>query len=118
MNTAQAAKLTGIPSELLIRMRARETKSLKSGPPYAKTLNPEGAVAYTYSKADVERWMKMRRCAITAADAAVVLGCSRDEILAIYGLQSIPIKNKGYEGKLLIDNGKSIYIWLPTREES
>src|SRR6476661_1370263 len=105
MNTKETAKLTGIPEDILIRMRARETRSLKSGPPYSKKMDKSGAVTYVYNKAEVQKWLKFRRCLITAADAAVILNCAREDILAIYGLQSIPVRTKRYKGRLVVDNG-------------
>src|SRR6266436_1554899 len=115
MNTKQTAKMTGIPEQILIRMRARETTSLKSGPPFCKKMGKEGEIEYSYHKADVQRWMKARNCLITAADAARILGCSREDILSIYGLQSLPIRARGFNGRLLINNGKNIYVWIPDK---
>lgn len=116
MNIHQTSKLTGIPESTLLRMRARETRSLKGGPPYSRKMGKDGKMTYIYNKAEVLRWMKYRRCLITAADAADILQCSRDMILSLFGIQTLEIKTKGCRGKLLIDNGHNIYVWIPENE--
>lgn len=113
MNTIEAAAFTKIPIDILVRMRARETTSILGGPPVNKRMLNNGEVRYIYSKADLKRWKKMRNCRITAKDAAIILGTSRDELVTRYGIQSYLVKTKEYSGKLVIDNGKSIYIWIP-----
>lgn len=113
MNTTQTAKLTGIPEDLLVRMRARETRTLKGGPPYCRKVNKDGTVVYTYDRREVQSWMRLKRCLITAGDAAALLETSRDEILKIFGLRSIPLRAKGKKGTLIVDNGRNVYIWVP-----
>ncbi len=113
MNTIEAAAYSKIPIEILVRMRARETTSFLGGPPVNKKMLKTGEVRYIYRKVDLTRWLKMRNCRITAKDAAIILGTSRDELLKRFGIQSYLVRNKKYSGKLVIDNGKSIYIWLP-----
>lgn len=118
MNTIETAKLTGIPEALLIRMRARETRTLKGGPPYCRKIRKNGTVVYTYNKRDVQAWMRLRSCLITAADAASILETSREEILKLYGIRGIEVTGKGKKGKLVIDNGKNVYIWVPKRKRA
>lgn len=114
MNTAEVAKLTGIPQELLTRLRARESRSLKCGPPFCKTLDRTGP-KYVYDRKEVLKWMKLRNCLITAGDAALIKNVMREVILNISGLKSFDIRRKDYKGKLIIDNAKSVYIWVPKR---
>lgn len=116
MNLAQTSKMTGIPEFLLIRLRARETTSLRSGPPYCKVLTKNGDMDYVYDRKAVREWMKMRRCLITAGDAAKMLGMSREDLLKIFGQTRFYLRTKEYYGKLIINNSKNIYIWLPREE--
>lgn len=113
MNTIETAKYTGIPAEVLIRMRARETRTLKNGPPFCKTIGKNGETVYVYWKKDVKQWMKMRRCLITAGDAALIMDIHREELLDIHGVTGIDIRRKKFKGKLIIDNPRNVYIWLP-----
>lgn len=116
MNIQQVSKMTKIPVELLLRMRSRESRSLRSGPPVHKVLTNTGELVYVYLKTEIAKWMKMRNCLITAGDAAELMGISRDEILEIYGLRGFNIKYKGgFVGRLIINNSKNQYIWLPKR---
>jgi len=113
MNTIQAAEFTGIPEFLLVRMRARETTSIKSGPPFCKKMGRNGEPLYTYSIRDLRRWMKIRKCLITAGDAAEILGISREDLINMHGLQGVDINKKTHKGRLVIDNGHAIYVWVP-----
>ncbi len=113
MNTQQASKLTNIPVSVLVRMRARQTMSIKSGPPFRKKMNKNGELIYEYNRVEVLDWLRHRVCLITAGDAAEILSVPREEILKYSGVQSKEIKTKEYRGKLVIDNGKNIYIWVP-----
>lgn len=117
MNTAQVAKMTGIPEFILIRMRTRDTRTLKNGPPFHKKLGKKGETIYYYTQSEVKRWMKMRNCLITAMDAALILDSCRLDILDIYGLKSIPVCNEQYSGKLVIDNSKNFYLWIPKKQK-
>lgn len=112
MNTTEAAALTGIPAMLLRRMRSRESRTLRGGPPYEYRLSSKGTMKYSYAREAVEQWMKTRNCIITQGDAAMLLECSRDEIGDYYGLRSFEIRGKS-KGKLIIDNGKNLFIWIP-----
>ncbi len=112
MNTKQTSELTGIPPTLLRRMRSRESRTLRGGPPYRRSISKSGRMSYVYDKPDVEQWMKMRKCIITQGDAAMLLDCSRDEISGYYGLRSFEIRGKA-KGKLIVDNGKNMFIWIP-----
>lgn len=112
MNTSETAKYTGIPAEVLVRMRARETRSRKSGPPFCKVLSAVGDAEYVYSKREIKQWLRLRNCLITAGDAAVILGLHREDILSIHGVQSFTVKKRGYRGRLVVDNTRKIYIWL------
>ena len=95
-------------------MRTRESNSLKSGPPFHKVLTVSGDLIYVYIKSEIVKWMKIRNCLITAADAAELMGISRDEVLAIYGLKGFNISYDGkLKGRLIINNGKNQYIWVP-----
>lgn len=112
MNTKQTAALTGIPEPLLQRLRARETRTLKGGPPYRKALSRSGKVSYVYDRPEVERWLKIKRCIITQGDAAMLLDCSRDELGTYSGLRSFELRGEN-NGKLIINNGKNFYLWIP-----
>lgn len=114
MNTMQASKMTGIPVDTLIRMRDRNNRSLLSGPPFHKILDKSGAPIYEYKANELREWMRIKLCQITAGDAANIMGISRDEILAISGVKAFRIKND-YDGRLVINNARNIYIWLPTK---
>jgi hypothetical protein len=114
MTLEETSKLTKIPEKILLRMRSRESRSLKSGPPYHKTISPEGAAIYVYVKTEVLKWLKLRRCLLTALDAALLMGISREEILDIYGLRGFNIKHKHCKGRLIVSNGTNQYIWLPS----
>jgi len=100
MNTLEASEYTGIPLDILIRMRTRVTSTLRSGPPYERKF-VEGKLQYVYRKAPLDRWLKTRRCLLTAGEGAQLLGISRDEILNMVG-------------KVVVPSGGYIYIY-PTR---
>jgi hypothetical protein len=112
MNTKQTEQLTGIPAILLRRLRSRESMTLRGGPPYRRRLTSKGTMGYTYDRAEVTQWMQLKRCLITQGDAAVLMDCSRDEISRYYGLRSFEIRGKK-NGKLIIDNGKNFFMWVP-----
>lgn len=113
MNTKQTAQLTGIPALLLRRMRCRESVSLRNGPPHHRSINYKtGGLKFTYDRDEVVAWMKMRRCIITQGDAAALMGCSRDEISNYYGQRSFELRGKK-NGKLIVNNGKNFFMWLP-----
>jgi len=82
LNTMQAAEYTGIPADLLAKMRVRPTTTLQS-PPFRRVLNKEGVPQYCYSKAELKDWMAKRNCLLTAGEAAMALGISRDELLSL-----------------------------------
>ena len=113
MNVQQTSKMTKIPEKVLIRMRSRESQSLRSGPPYHKIMSSTGDAIYVYLKKEVQEWMRIRRCLITAGDAAAILGISREEVLEFYGLKGFNVQCEDYRGRLIINNGKNFYIWLP-----
>ncbi len=116
MNTQQASEYTGIPFGVLVRMRARETTTRKSGPPYCKTFTKTGETHFVYSKMEIKKWFKVRRslnCLITAGDAALILDVHREDIMAISGVRSFTLKRKGRRGLLVIDNSRGIYVWKP-----
>jgi hypothetical protein len=115
MTLEQTSRLTKIPEKVLLRMRSRESRSLKSGPPYRKTISAVGETIYIYLKKEVLGWMKLRRCLVTAGDAAIFLGISREEILDIYGLKGFNINSRNSKGRLIVDNAKNQYIWLPRK---
>lgn len=113
MNTKETAEITGIPAELLIRMRTRETRTRKSGPPYCKKVGKDGMPRYVYSKPEVRTWLKSRNCLITPADAALILGLHRDDILAIHGIRSFTVRKKTHSGTVVVDNSTRVYVWIP-----
>ncbi len=113
MNLAETAKKTGIAADVLVRMRARDTRTLKSGPPFHKQMGPNGEPVYVYNQLEVKRWMKFRRCHCTAGDAAIILGVHREDILDIHGVTGFDIRRKGFKGRLIVDNSRNIYMWLP-----
>ena len=114
MNTLQASNMTGIPVSTLIRMRARDTRSNLSGPPFHKTMGKGGEPIYEYKAAELRAWMRIKLCQITAGDAANIMGISRDEIVAMSGIKAFKIDNE-YKGRLIVNNSKNMYIWLPTK---
>ncbi len=117
MNTIEAAAFTNIPEELLQRMRSRETTTTLGGPPVKRTVSKMGEIRYIYEKRALKAWLKYRSCRITAKDAAIILGTSRDELLTRYGIHSYDIRTKDYKGRLVVDNGHSIYMWVPSKKK-
>lgn len=115
MNTLQASKMTGIPVDTLIRMRARDTRSLLSGPPFHKVMSKAGVPVYEYKAKELRDWMRIKLCQITAGDAANIMGVSRDEIMVITGVKAFRVKGE-YDGRLVINNARNLYIWLPTKK--
>jgi hypothetical protein len=111
LNITQVSKLTGLNVSLLRDMRARETRTLKSGPPFCKTLDRWGHTRYVYKKHEVLRWLKRRHFAITGADAAAILGVTRRELLGKYG--NGVHSWRGPPGELVICAGKNMFIWRP-----
>lgn len=111
MTLKQVSKLTGLSEELLRFMRARESITLQSGPPFCKTIDAFGNTKYVYTKADVMAWMKRRKFRITALDAAKILGISRYELLGVYGHGVKSWDSR--KGKLVINAKKNIYMWYP-----
>lgn len=111
MNTFEAAKFTGIPEDLLIKMRDRPTSTLRSGPPYSKKVDKQGLVSYIYSKQDLKRWMKLGAVRITAAEASRLLGVDRKEIINIH--QFVRIQIGPNKGSVLIYPAKNIFLFLP-----
>ncbi len=114
MNIQQTAKMTGVPVEILIKMRSRDTTSMLSGPPYTKTLGKGGETLYVYNAAEVRKWLKIKLCQVTAGDAANIMGVSRDDIVAIHGIKAFKISGE-YDGRLIVNNTNRIYIWLPAK---
>ncbi len=117
MNIAQTSKMTNIPMDILLRMRARDTRSILSGPPFHKVMGKKGEPIYEYKVKEIREWMRIKLCQVTAGDAANIMGVSRDEILAINGVQGFRIKND-YDGRLVVNNARNMYIWLPTKRKA
>lgn len=115
MNIQQTSKLTGIPTDVLLRMRDRKNLSLLSGPPFHKLMSKSGVPVYEYNLKEVREWMRLKRGRITAGDAATIMGVSREEILGIHGVESFRIQNE-YDGRLVVNNTRNLYIWLPTKK--
>ena len=113
MNVQQTSEMTKIPVEILLKMRSRENRSFKSGPPFHKKISSHGEPIYIYHKKEVQKWMKTRRCLVTAGDAAEIMGISRDELLNIWGLHGFNVKFGTYRGRLIVHNSKNFYVWLP-----
>lgn len=113
MNVQEVSKFTKIPVKVLLRMQVRGSGSLNSGPPFRKSISNGGELVYVYLKSEVKKWLEMRNCLITAADAGIILGISRDEVLAICGLKGFMARNGKYRGRLLVNNAKNLYIWMP-----
>lgn len=117
MNTTEAAELTGIPEIILIRMRNRENRSLKSGPPFSKKMDKYGNPFYSYSRRDLNQWMKITASAqLTAGDASAILKMTREELLTIDGLKGFDIRTKAYRGRLIVDNSRNVYIWVSLKK--
>lgn len=116
MNTYEAAIFTGVPAELLIKMRTRMTSTLRSGPPYRKAMDKKGNVSYTYNKRDLTRWAKLSSCLITAGEAALLLGVTREELInSVQNFVCIAIgPNKG---SVLIAPSKNLFMFKPYREK-
>jgi hypothetical protein len=111
MNISEVANLIGLDIYLLRHMRARESITLKSGPPFCKTIDAVGNTKYVYKKTEVMKWLKRKHFRITAGDAAKILGISRDELMGDYrqGLHSW----ENPKGKLIVEVRKNIFIWMP-----
>lgn len=107
MNTLEASRFTGIPAETLIRMRTRITSTLQSGPPFKRSLNEDGHSVFSYTKRDLQAWMKARNCLLTAGEAANIMGITRLEILDLSGSFNL---GKG-AGTLVIYPNKNIYLF-------
>lgn len=80
MNTLETAKYTGIPMALLVKMRNRPTSTLNSGPPCYRTIDKHGTIKHVYLKKDLDRWMRVCNCRITAGEAAMLLAITCDEV--------------------------------------
>ena len=111
MNITEVSELTGIEVALLRHMRARESITFHSGPPYCKTLSPKGDTLYVYKKTEVLNWIKRRRFRVTAGDAAKILGISRMELLRVYRHSLHSWEDP--KGKLVINVARNIFIWVP-----
>lgn len=109
MNTKQTAELTGIPAEMLHRLRTRNsTTTLHSGPPFSRRIDKNGVYHYTYNKTQILSWMKKRNLLITAKEAADLLGITREEVLAVAGVKRFDIRC----GFLVINPGKNLFIMV------
>lgn len=118
MNLQQTSKFTKIPEKILLRMRTQVTRNpIKSGPPYHKKLGKNGQIEYHYDVNEVRHWQSIRLCQITAADAADLMGTTREEVLDLYGVRRFPVECDGYEGMLTIDNTNNLYIWIPKNKK-
>lgn len=115
MNIQQTSKMTGIPQHILVRMRARDTRTLISGPPFCKVIGKNGETRYVYHLSNVREWMRLRKSRITAGDAALILGVHREEILEYSGLRGFDVATREYKGRLIIDNARNVYLWIPKK---
>lgn len=110
IRAAEAAKLLGLPLEVLLRMRGRNTISQKSGPPYRKTLDEDGNTIYLYDKDEIIEWLKAKnlKIQITAKDAADTLGVEREDLLKTTGMY----RHELLDGDLLVYPSRNIFIWV------
>ncbi len=106
MNVKETAELTGIPADLLAKMRTRKTSTLQSGPPYTKKYNKNGVPRIIYNKHQVMRWMSKRNVLITAGEASRILGIERLEILAVKGVKRFDI----HFGFIVVDTTKNLFL--------
>ncbi len=107
LTTKQAAKLTGIPEALLMRMRIRNASvSLCSALPFHRTILPDGEVRFWYSKSEVVTWMKAMSCRITAGEAAMLLGMLHQEVMNLSN-GSYPLK----QGYVVVYPGQNIFVF-------
>jgi hypothetical protein len=112
MNTIQAAAYVGLTPEVLIKMRTRITSTLNSGPPFKKEIDGDGRTIHVYLKRDLDRWMRMTCCRLTAWEAAILLGISRLEIEDLPpGIYPLPTK----KGVLAIYPTKRVYVFKNNR---
>ena len=113
MTTTQTAKFIGLPETILINMRTMSTRGNdRRGPPFCRVMDKEGVLKYTYSQTEVIKWMSQSSIQLTANDAAYLLGISRTQVLALYGLQ----KHKVGNGELVIDSAKNFFIFIRKRK--
>lgn len=109
ISTKQASELTGLPVNVLIQMRSRETTSLKSGPPFRMSRDEDGTKVYEYPKEELEAWIEAKKpFQLTAKDAADTMGLNREEILKDRRLQRFEMDG----GDLLVYPGKNIFLWV------
>lgn len=114
MDIEQVSKLTLIPVEILARMRKR-----RGGPPCHKVLTNSGHVVYLYLKSEILKWLTGKTAFfITAGDAAELMGISRDAVMSISGFKGFDVHyNHIFNGRLIVNNGKNQYIWVPSRRK-
>jgi hypothetical protein len=118
-NTAEAAKFTGIPAEILHRMRTDSTRGYdKRGPPYCRIMNKDekydclDEMNYVYREKDLIEWMKSKNCNITANDAAFILGISRTQVLNFFGIKTY----KTPIGEVLICRAKNFFMFTSKKQ--
>ena len=108
INTENACKITGLSLEVMVRMRGRETTTQLSGPPFRKTFKENGTSLYLYALKELRKWCKERKSILlTAKDASIMLGISREELLKRTGLSSEDVNS----GVLYIDNKNNLYVF-------
>jgi hypothetical protein len=111
MTTEETSKLTGIPLDLLISMRTRRTSTLQSGPPFSRVVDKDGTPIFKYNKAHVKSWMKNRNALITAAEAAKMIGITREEILNITGIKRFDFPH----GSIVIKPTDNLFVFVLKR---
>lgn len=111
-NTTEAAKFTGVPADILIKMRTDSTRGMDTrGPPFCRVLKGK-QMTYEYKERELIKWLKTKNCRITANDAAYILQISRTQVLALFGLQRHRVGN----GDLVIDSAKNFFMYLPKKK--
>jgi hypothetical protein len=112
-NTAQAARFTGIPAEILVRMRTDSTRGNDTrGPPFCRIIKDDKRMTYQYKERELIKWLKTKLCKITANDAAYILQISRTQVLALFGLQRMKVGN----GEIVINSAKNFFLYLPKKK--
>ena len=111
-NTKEAAKFTGIPVDILIRMRSDSTRGEdRRGPPHRRLVTQEGAY-YRYSEKELIEWMQTRNIMLTANDCAFILEISRTKVLKLFGLHRQKVGN----GEIVIHSAKNFFLYITKKQ--
>ena len=101
----RASELTGLPLDVLIRMRSRPSGTLKSSPPFRHRKDESGNSIYDYPEKELRAWIKKQHGSLTKKEAAMTLGVQTDDLQ----------DNRTYKmdsGDLIVYPRKNLFIWV------